>query len=94
MIKHELLRDLILFLEDISLKIIRLILVVIVIALSSYALLTDISKTLIPYVVFFLGLMILVTGIMELRQKKKATAITLFFVTGFNFYVLLKILLN
>ena len=94
MIKQEFLRDLILFLEDISLKILRLILAIIVVALSSYALITGISGAIIPYIVFFLGVMLLVTGITELREKRKATAITLFFVTGFNFYVLFNILLN
>lgn len=80
--------------EDISLKILRLILAMIVVALSSYALITGITGTIIPYVLFFLALMLLVTGITEFREKRKATAITLFFVTGFNFYVLFEILLN
>ncbi|QGS67876.1 DUF3953 domain-containing protein [Oceanobacillus sp. 143] len=33
----------------------------------------------------FLRLMLLVTGITEFHEKRKVTAITLFFVTGFNF---------
>ncbi|NEU31932.1 DUF3953 domain-containing protein [bacterium LRH843] len=59
-------------------KILRLILAIIVAALSSYALITGITGTIIPYVLFFLALMLLVTGITELREKRKATAITLF----------------
>ena len=94
MIKQKLVRDLILFLEGILLKILKFILVIIVITLSSYASITDISGAIIPYVVFFLGSMFLVTGIIELRKKRKAAAITLFFVTGFNFYVLFEILIN
>lgn len=76
------------------LKILRFILAILVIALSSYALITDRSGAIIPYIVFFLGGMLLVTGIAELREKRKANAITLFFVAGFNFYVLFSILLH
>ncbi|AWE07636.1 hypothetical protein DCE79_09680 [Lysinibacillus sp. 2017] len=75
-------------------KILRLILVIIVIALSSYALITGISVAIIPYIIFSLGLMLLVNGIIALLEKRKAAAITLFFVTGINFYVLFNILLN
>jgi len=81
-------------LEDISLKILRLIFAIIVVVLSSYALITGISGAIIPYVLLFLGLMLLVTGITESHKKQKATAITLFFASGFNFYVLFSILLN
>ncbi|WP_368773686.1 DUF3953 domain-containing protein [Jeotgalibacillus sp. S-D1] len=42
----------------------------------------------------FLALMLLVTGITEFREKRKANALTLFFVTGFNFYVLFEIIFN
>ncbi|TDL31500.1 DUF3953 domain-containing protein [Jeotgalibacillus sp. S-D1] len=38
--------------------------------------------------------MLLVTGITEFREKRKANALTLFFVTGFNFYVLFEIIFN
>lgn len=94
MIKQKLVMELILFLEDMTLKILKLILAIIVVALSSYALITGISGGIIPYVLFFLGLMLLVTGITEFREKRKATAITLFLVTGFTFYVLFNILIN
>ena len=88
-------RDLILFSEDISLKILRLILALIVVALSSYALITGTSsRAIIPSILLFLGLMLLVTGITEFREKRKTTAITLFFVSGFNFYVSFSILLD
>lgn len=75
-------------------KILRIIFAIIVVALSSYALITGITATIVPYVLFFLALMLLVTGITEFREKRKTTAITLFFVAGFNFYVLLNILFN
>ena len=94
MIKQKLVRYLILFLEDVSLKILKFILVIIVIALSSYASITDKSGAIIPYIVFFLGSLLLVTGIIELRKKRKAAAITLFLVTAFNFYVLFEISIN
>ena len=68
-------------------KILRLILAIIVVALSSYALITGIPGAIIPYVLLFLGLMLLVTGITEFREKRNATAITLFLVAGFSFYV-------
>ncbi|AXI07703.1 hypothetical protein CUC15_01305 [Oceanobacillus zhaokaii] len=38
--------------------------------------------------------MLLVTGITEFHEKRKVTAITLFFVTGFNFYVSFNILFS
>ncbi|MDV2684015.1 DUF3953 domain-containing protein [Alkalihalophilus lindianensis] len=75
-------------------KILRLILAIIVVALSIYALITGITGAIIPYVLFFLALILLVTGITEFREKRKATAITLFFVTEFNFYVSFNILFN
>lgn len=94
MIKQKLVMDLILFLEDITMKILRLILAIIVVALSSYALITGILGGIVPFVLFFFGLMLLVTGITEFLEKRKATAITLFLVSGFTFYVSFKILLN
>ena len=94
MIKQKLVMELILFLEDMTLKILKLILAIIVVALSSYALITGILGGIVPFVLFFFGLMLLVTGITELLEKRKATAIILFLVSGFTFYVLIKILLN
>lgn len=40
-----------------------------------------------PYTTFFLGIMLLVTGITELHEKRKAIAITFFFATGLSFFV-------
>ncbi|MBM7837037.1 positive regulator of sigma E activity [Alkalihalobacillus xiaoxiensis] len=75
-------------------KLVRLILGIIVVSLSSYALLTGVTEALIPYVLFFLGAMLFVSGMIEFRKKSKTMAILLFFVTGFNFIVLFTILLS
>ncbi|RDW18729.1 hypothetical protein CWR48_10430 [Oceanobacillus arenosus] len=68
-------------------KILRLILAIIVVAVSSYGLTTGNSEVLIPYALLFLGLMLLVTGITEFKERRKANAIILFIVTGFSFFV-------
>ncbi|WP_099157782.1 DUF3953 domain-containing protein [Virgibacillus ndiopensis] len=68
-------------------KILRIILSIIVVALSSYGLLTGTSGVIMPYALLLLGIMLLIIGITEFQEKRKATAITLFFVTGFSLFV-------
>lgn len=71
-------------------KVLRIIFPVIVIVLSSYALITDKTEILIPYILLLMGLMLLVVGIHEF-QKRKATALTLFLASGFSLFVAVKI---
>ncbi|WP_240335340.1 DUF3953 domain-containing protein [Paraliobacillus sediminis] len=71
----------------------RLILSIIVVALSSYGLLTGIPGVIIPYALFFLGIMLLITGVIEF-QKRNANAINSFLVAGFSLFVSIYILLS
>ncbi|WP_407406243.1 DUF3953 domain-containing protein, partial [Peribacillus sp.] len=52
-----------------SLKVVKIILAAIVISLATYSLKTE--TELMPYYMFFLGALILVTGIAELQKDKK-----------------------
>ncbi|WP_117149178.1 DUF3953 domain-containing protein [Paraliobacillus zengyii] len=74
-------------------KILRLILAIIVVGLSSYALLTDKPGVIIPYALLFLGIILLVTGITEF-QKRNANAINSFLAAGFSFFISIYILLS
>lgn len=51
------------------LKIVKIILAAIVIILASYSLITE--TDLLPYYMFFLGALVLVTGIAELQKDRK-----------------------
>ncbi|ASS95290.1 DUF3953 domain-containing protein [Peribacillus simplex] len=51
-------------------KIVRIILVIVVIVLSGYSLITQ-TLELMPYYMFFLGALILVTGLAELQKDRK-----------------------
>ncbi|MED3836777.1 DUF3953 domain-containing protein [Peribacillus frigoritolerans] len=51
-------------------KIVRIILAIIVLALSAYQLITE-NFELMPYSMLFLGAMILVTGLSELQKDRK-----------------------
>lgn len=67
-------------------KVLRLVLAIIVVSLSSYGLITDTFEVIIPYILLFLGTMLFVTGIIEFK-KRKPTAITLMLASGFSFFV-------
>ncbi|MGY0692354.1 DUF3953 domain-containing protein [Virgibacillus sp. FSP13] len=67
-------------------KILRIILTIIVIALSSYGLLTGTTGIILPYVLLLMGLMLIVMGITEF-QKQKTTSFTLFLASGFSIFV-------
>ena len=71
-------------------KVLRMFFPIVVIALSSYALIANKTEILIPYILLLMGLMLLVVGIHEF-QKKKATALTLFLASGFSLFVAVKI---
>ncbi|MFE4709109.1 DUF3953 domain-containing protein [Peribacillus simplex] len=51
-------------------KIVRIILVIVVIVLSGYSLIIQ-TLELMPYYMFFLGALILVTGLAELQKDRK-----------------------
>ena len=70
-------------------KILRIIFPIIVMALSTYALITDSTEMLIPYILLSMGLMLLVMGINEF-QKRKITALVLFLASGFSLFVVIE----
>lgn len=67
-------------------KIISNILAIIVFALSCYSLLTR-EYGMLPYMLLLLGLMVLFTGIIEIRKKRKVSAIMNFIAAGFCLFV-------
>jgi hypothetical protein len=64
----------------------RILFAVISSALAIYALITDRFEVM-PFMFFFLAIMMLVMGMSELQENRKSSAITLFLVFGFNLYV-------
>ena len=68
------------------LKILKVILSVIVIALAGYGLITK-NFEFMSYMILFLGVFILVTGVSELQEKKKTSAILFFLISAFLFFV-------
>ena len=68
------------------LKILRVILSVIGIALAGYVLITK-NFVFMPYMLLAMGLLGLVTGVVELQAKRKTSAITNFFAAAFVFFV-------
>lgn len=74
-------------------KIIRVILAIIVFTLSGYILLTDEYKIL-PYTILLLGIMVLITGIAELHEKRKVSAIISFLSAVFGIFVGIYILFS
>ena len=72
-------------------KILRHISAIIVVALSSYGLLTGTPGVIIPYALLFIGIMLLVNGITEF-QKRNANAISSLLIAGFSFFVSIYIL--
>ncbi|HLR67586.1 MAG TPA: DUF3953 domain-containing protein [Virgibacillus sp.] len=67
-------------------KILRVTLAIVVIALSSYGLITGTTRIIIPYVLLLMGLMLLGMGVTEF-QKRKPTAFTIFLAAGFSLFV-------
>lgn len=66
-------------------KVLRITLAIVVIALSSYGLITGTTEIILPYVLLLMGLMFLVMGVTEF-QKRKLTAFTIFLAAGFSFF--------
>ncbi|MER2171013.1 MAG: YczI family protein [Psychrobacillus psychrodurans] len=58
----------------------------IVFSLSVYSLITG-ENHVMPYIMFFFGVMALVAGISELKEKRKTTAVISFLVSAFVLFV-------
>ncbi|WP_431803571.1 DUF3953 domain-containing protein [Halobacillus andaensis] len=67
-------------------KILRIILAIIVVASSSYGLITGTIGIVLPYVLLLVGGMLLLMGVNEF-QKRKPIAFTSFLAAGFSFFV-------
>ncbi|WP_077595996.1 DUF3953 domain-containing protein [Oceanobacillus kimchii] len=67
-------------------KILRIIFAIVIIALSSYGLITDTLGSILPYALLSMGLMLIVTGVVEF-QKRKPVAFTTFLAAGFSLFV-------
>lgn len=74
-------------------KIIRVILAIIVFALSGYSLLTR-EYGLIPYMLLLLALMVLITGTIEIQEKRKVAAIISFLSAALGLFVGIYLLLS
>ena len=68
------------------LKILRIILSVIVMALAGYSLITK-NFEFMSYMMFFVGVLMLVTGVAELQAKRKTNAISSILAAAFLFFV-------
>ena len=68
------------------LKILRALLSIIVIVLGSYSLITQ-NFEVKPYMFLILGMMFLITGSVELKAKRKTSAIISIFAAPFMFFV-------
>ncbi|MFJ7994424.1 DUF3953 domain-containing protein [Peribacillus frigoritolerans] len=67
---------------------VRIILAIVVIVLSSYGLITESKTELMPYCMFFLGTLIMVTGLAELQKDRKGFVGYMFIVISlFIFFV-------
>ncbi|MFA1712590.1 DUF3953 domain-containing protein [Peribacillus frigoritolerans] len=73
---------------------VRIILAIVVIVLSSYSLITKSKTELMPYCLFFLGTLILVTGLAELQKNREGFVGYMSIVVSlFVFFVSIKIFL-
>lgn len=74
-------------------RVIGLILGVIIIFVSGYSLFTGESVT-IPYVQILLGILLIILGINQLKENRKALAILLFCVAAFSILINIFMLLR
>lgn len=68
------------------LKILRIVLSIIVVILAGYALITE-NYIVMPYMMFFMGAMLVVTGIAEIKAERKQMGIISIIASIFIFYV-------
>ncbi|MGP4063227.1 DUF3953 domain-containing protein [Halobacillus sp. H74] len=67
-------------------KILRIILTTVVVALSSYGLITGKSGIIMPYILLLMGGLLVVMGLAEFR-KRKPIAFTSLLAAGFSLFV-------
>ena len=72
--------------RNIFLKIVKIILVIIVVALSAYQLITG-NFELMPYSMFFLAAILLITGLEEPKKERKGGFVGCAVVSSFLFVV-------
>ncbi|CRK82053.1 Hypothetical protein BN000_01974 [Neobacillus massiliamazoniensis] len=75
------------------LKVMRIVSGIIVFALGIYGLTTD-NNAILPFMMFFLGIMSLVMGISELYKKRKSIGFVSIIAAAFVFLVLIRDLLR
>ena len=68
------------------LKTLRIVLAIIVMVLAGYGSITG-SSAVLPYMMFFMGAMLLIMGISEIKKKRKRTGFISIIVSLFVFYV-------
>ncbi|QOV11190.1 DUF3953 domain-containing protein [Viridibacillus arvi] len=71
---------------ELMLKILRIISLVIAFALAGYSLITKDFKFM-PYMLLFISVSSLVTGLLELKAKRKISAIISILAAAFGFFV-------
>ncbi|MCR2820757.1 DUF3953 domain-containing protein [Lederbergia panacisoli] len=71
---------------NILLKILRIVLSIIIMVLAGYSLISGNHETM-PYMMFFMGAMFLVMGIVEIKESRKKMGIISIIVAIFIFYV-------
>lgn len=74
------------------LKLLRIVFGLIASIFAIYALITNRVKVM-PFMIFFLGMMFLVMGFSDLQEKRKISAYFVFLVSGFNIFVAIYIFL-
>lgn len=67
-------------------KILRFIFAIISIILATYAIISA-NSSVIPFMIFSLGVMFLFMGISELQEKRKAYAYTSFIVSALDIFI-------
>ncbi|MFD1337053.1 DUF3953 domain-containing protein [Oceanobacillus iheyensis] len=67
-------------------RLLRIIFAVVIVALSSYGLITDTIGVILPYAFLLIGLLLIATGFVEF-QKRKPVAFTTFLAAGFSLFV-------
>lgn len=77
---------------NILLEKLRVILPIVVIGLAGYVFISE-NDTIMPFVMFFMGIMLLIAGIIEIKQEEqKKMGIFSVIVSMFIFYVFVQIL--
>ncbi|BAC12613.1 hypothetical protein [Oceanobacillus iheyensis HTE831] len=67
-------------------RLLRIIFAVVIVALTSYGLITDTIGVILPFALLLIGLLFIATGFVEF-QKRKPVAFTTFLAAGFSLFV-------